>query len=304
LEERCAKCDVNVTTFTLNELDRRYYTKNGTSVDTLLNLEAAKKGYGLKWDRYLSLKKPFIVKIDNPVNQELEVFGGITLEENDVSEDIFKYHLIVKGSKPSSANEITKFSIVERDMELVPYHLLTIRGEMDGMVYAEPGALRNIDELKEYLQSNDYVVGDYDSRVVLDGESPISRDMNIVVMRRNIVVIDIEKTKPEDVNLTEIALLISDLTGIDVKDILVYDEVDEEGYVIRVIIILEDADQCALVISSVNNLEKGDTCKYGILCRSLGARLPVERESISFSSRTIINNGLVLISFFTMLLLV
>ena len=232
------------------------------------------------------LRKTVIVKIGSPLNLTREVFKGLKLEENDLPDEIFKYHLMVKGSNPSPENEYTKKTIVENDIELVPYHLITISGKMKDSFYVVPGTLSNLDDLKEYLGSNDYAVGDDDTREVLDKSSPITRDMRIIVMPRNVVVIDIEKGKPgEEVNKTEIAVSISDLTGIDIKDILVGAEVDEEGHAIRVIVVLNDSDMCVIVETAINNLVKDDTCHYGILCRSTGAHILVNDQTLSLTNR-------------------
>ena len=80
--------------------------------------------------------------------------------------------------------------------------------------------------------------------------------MNIIVMKKNAVVIEFNVSSlANNVNSTEIALAISDLTGINPTDILVDIVIDEE--VISVFVIFPDMDECEQVVAAVNKLDKG-----------------------------------------------
>jgi len=145
--------------------------------------------------------------------------------------------------------------------------------------------LEEITILKQYLDSpKTYAIGDIRSNAVLTGKSVVTEDMEIIVMDRNGVAIDMEKGKVvvSDVDTTELANSISAISGVDTKDILIDVEV-ENGYVLRVIVILSSSELTQKVIASVNNLVNDEHCNYGILCRSQRAYLLVEDQFLSGS---------------------
>lgn len=114
--------------------------------------------------------------------------------------------------------------------------------------------------------------------------------MNIIVMKRNIVVIDMDNTiVASDVNKSEVAIAISNLTGIEASGIIIELEVDENGYVVRVIVVLSDNEECEQVVAAINDLDKGDDCELSILCHSQDARVVVD---ISLSSRICVHYAL------------
>jgi len=263
--------------------------------------------YKLRWDRRLSLKKQVSVKIGAPVSQTIKVFNGTSFEDNDVPEEIFNYHLVVNGSKPSPSNEYTKTTIIDDDVELVPYHFVNISGEKNDSRYVDPGSTSNLGDesgLKDYFESDEYVVGDATNHTILDEKSPITGDMNIIVMPRNVVIIEIEKyILRVDVNLTYVAECISKLAGIDINSILIDVEVDEEGYVVRLLIILNDTELCRFVESAVNNLLKDGNCQFGILCRNTGARILVKEQLLSLGYHNNIHNGVFILFIISMMVI-
>ena len=79
-----------------------------------------------------------------------------------------------------------------------------------------------------------------------------------------------------DVNTAEIAKSISEVSGVDVKNILIEVEVDNDGYVLRVIAILQNDEVSKKVVTNVNEAAKDEQhCNYGILCRSKNAHLDI-----------------------------
>ena len=126
-------------------------------------ISGAYKGCNVyKWDDKLYLIPPVItIHIGSPINKDVKVYNGHPLEECGES-DIFKYHLIPKGATPSSENEFTRTTIIEEQIELVPYHLIKISGEVNKDAYIPVDSNHNLgdsaSELKEYLESKDYAV--------------------------------------------------------------------------------------------------------------------------------------------------
>ena len=272
----------------MNESDGQYYTiDEHTAINHLLNTEADSRGYSLRWDRELMLRTPAIIHIGGELNEDVDVLEGISLEENGVPDSLFnKYHLVPEGITPSPANEYKKSTIVHESIDLIPYHIVQISGEMSKTRYVKADGRslgESVSELESYLKSKQYTVGDIDKNSLLNSDSSINDDMNIKVMKRNIVVIDTEGDILEvDVNVSEIAESISVLTGIDLDDIMIDLEVDEQGYVIRVIVALKDSEMSDTVVKAVNDLEKGSGCGAGdVLCRSRNARILIDDLSCS-----------------------
>jgi len=304
IKDKCENCDGNITLISMNTSDNRYHTVDGEHeiVDVLLNEEVKNNGeYELGWDRKLYLRTPTIIHIGNPINRDIEVYIGSTLEDSCVPDDIFNHHLVPKGMTPCEENEVNRSTIIEDGIELIPYYVINISGEVNEVYYIEVDNEQKlgevVDKLKEYLESKDYAVGDIDNNALLNGGSPILRDMNVVVMKKHVVIIDIEESKihEDDVNTSAVAEAISVLTGIDRNDILVDIDVDEQGYVMRVIVMLQNVNLCDTLISAINNIVKDENCQYGVLCHNLGARLEVEGEILlSFSYRTEHNERILL----------
>jgi len=273
----------------MNKSDGHYHVMddNGGIVYMMLNEEVKKKGYGVKWDRNLYLGRVVVVRILSPVNVYVRVLSGTTLEECGVPSEVFGFHLMPKGTTPTTASEYVKTTVVEEDVELVPYHKITLNGEVDKTVYVEADGiyvLGDNSELKKYFDSKNYVVGDSDKNSMLNEKTIVTGDLNIVVMKQNMVVIDMEESTvlAVDVDLKEIAESISALTGIDVGSIFVDVEIDDNGYVLRIIVILKDEEMSEEVVASINDLAKDSQCGSGVLCHSSSARIVVGDMSSSF----------------------
>jgi len=335
-----------------------YYPVGGSSrVDATLNTLAARYGYKT-WDRYLNLATPknIHIHIGDPVNYDKDAIAGNPLQECGVSSEAFKYHFFAKGATPSVSNEYKKTTIINDDVDLVPYFMIEINSGLNGTFYVEAisgktleecgiaselfeyhlfeeGAdpatsdeffantvierdldlvtyymitveeeeereryyvesetdnnnlFDNVESLDKYRDSDEFVVGDSEHNNVLTVQSSITGDMVIVVMKRNTVVIALDESVvfyTNEVNLSEVAHTISDLTGIDMTVILIELESDEQGFVIRVTAIMNDVDKCELTVDAINhysNCESSD-----ILCHS-------HAKTLDDSSDDSSNNG-------------
>jgi len=356
-------CDGNtVNLFEMNESDKKYHTvtDNNAIVDSLLNEEADRKGYYLRWDRNLMLRKPIIIHIHigSPVNLYEEAYIEMTLEECGIPDDVLQYHLFIngtnasstnefnkttmiysdidlvpyylitiegidilryieaseentlegcgirsdvfkchlfkKGSDPSTSNEINKTKIIEGDLVLVPYYMVTVSGEIiNGTYYVNAGnqssaIIGSIPDLVEYFKSQDYVVGDSNTNALVHYYTILTGDMNITVMSRSAVAsIDMdERLSASEVNESEIALAISDLTGVDASEILIELVVNDKGYVIRVIVILPDTESRDQLTDIVDDCQNAQAADY---------------ESSSLSSRIYLHHTSVLLFLFMFL---
>jgi len=277
-----------------------YHTVDSNElVNKLLNEEAKKKDYFLRWDSDLTLKKLIVIHVGGKVNVNSEAFPGMMLKECDIPSEVFKYHLFEKGENPSAQNEYNKASVIYDDIDLVPYYLITVKGELTGTFFVEAsndvGYLGDhVKPLKDYLQSKDYSVGDMDNSALLDFKTGISKDMNIIVMKKHTVVIDMDgKVLASDVDTEVIAAAISELTAIETSNVLVEIVVNDEGYVISIIVVLADSDSCERVVASVSDVIQEDNCAPSILCHSQDVRIVV--GDLSSSARNYLHFSLMVI---------
>jgi len=279
MDDTCVNCSTNVSLFAMNESDGRYHTINNEHevVDSLLNEEADKNEYYLRWDRNLMLRKPIIIHIHigNPVNMNVEAFAGMTLEECGIPYDVLKYHMFTTGSNPSTSYEYNRTSAIYDDIDFVPYIMIRMKGEVSGIFYVEATKrgeylINIVESLKDYIETNDYAVGDSDTNVLLDAKTTVTSDMNVIVMKRNRVEIELnEPVLTSEVNASEIALAISEFTGIATTDILIDLLVNEEGYVIQVSVFLSGSDECENVYD------------LAVTCQELAKRGSVSTRFIS-----------------------
>jgi len=222
--------------------------------------------------------KNIVIHIGKPFNKDIEASVGTLFGDlSDVTEEMLKYHLIPDGDALSKSNEYTKNTAVEEEVTLIPYYLLTVRGEIEKDLYVKVDGNHNlgeVDELKSYLGSQKYVVGDSDKNSLLTGNTVVSSDMNIIVMNRNVAVLEMQENsnvKESEVVLSEVAASVNALTNIDKKTIVILLESDSNGYVTKINVFVPTSQQSKKVSEDVNNLKKDSTCNYGILCKTRGA---------------------------------
>jgi len=285
-------CDGNVTYIVTNETDSRYHTvdDNKYVVDLLLNNEADRDGFRMMWDHDLYLRRPIIIHIGVPVNMRVKMLNGKPLGEVGFPDEVFTYHLVPEGTNPSASKEYRKTTIIneEKDLELVPYYMITISGELTETIYVEANGEHNLgestDQLKQFLDSKKYAIGDIENNTVVDGSSTISGDMNLVIIQRHAVVIELEEDSRVlgvDVNITDIAQSISVVTGVDAKNIFIEVVTDDKGYAVKVIVVLQAEDLSKTVVTQLNDLIKDNQCNFGLICRASQIYFDAEGQSIS-----------------------
>ena len=304
LNDTRVNCDENVTLFEKNKTDGQYHVMNddNTLVNSVLNEEAQKNGYSMRWDNDLILRTPIVIHILSPVNEDYHVLNGLSLEQNGIPNEVLKYHLVPKGVDPSPSREYTKATIVKDNVELVPWYLITISGEMDSTIYVKADGEHRLydisNELKTYFDSKDFVVGNSDTHSILKSDHIINGDMHLIVLKKNMVLVEIEESsvRAADIDLKDIAESVSELTGIGIENILVDYEMDKDGYVVSVTVVLKDGAMCEKVVADVNALEKDGQCEYGVLCRSQSARIVT--NEMSGSGRVGVESGITIFFIF------
>jgi len=276
----------------MNESDGRFHDANGI-VDVLLNQQSENVGYAMRWDHNLMLRRPITISVGGSLRKVLKGLSGAALKDTDFPVELFEYHLIPSGFTPSPINEIKKTTVIEDDIELIPYILISIAGIIEDRIYIEAdGMTHKLDDsvrlLKPYLESDEYAVGDSELNTVLKGDTVLSRNFEIVVMERHRVKVEFdEKIRVSDISETVIASEISDLTGIEQSRIIVEVEGDSEGFVVRVIITLPDEEKGMTVVDRLNNIQNDDHCQSGVFCRNHKASLLTADETLSKSDHVI-----------------
>jgi len=95
-----------------------------------------------------------------------------------------------------------------------------------------------------------------------------------------------DEVKPDDVNITDIALITSNMSGVDVNDIVIGVEVDDEGYVISVVVYVDDEEMANSIAYAVQEMDKGEQCQHGVLCKTKSVTIEVaELTDLSTSVR-------------------
>ena len=131
-------------------------------------------------------------------------------------------------------------------------------------------------------------------------------------MKRHVIVMEIEQKTVliDDVDVKEIAEMVSELTGTDESDILISIEVDEEGYVISISIILKEDDNLTVIKNAIDDItDNNKQCDYGVLCRVKTVYIAGEEYTIDGCGRIIIVGHnpvvsyLLIISFMVMIIL-
>jgi len=306
MKDSCVSCDDSVS---LIEKNGDYYhtVKDNSRVDTLLNNEAKSK-QNFDWDTNLDLVIPDIVfvHIEKPFDLYVFPYAGKTLEdEPEIPAEVFKYHLFAKGSNPSTSEEYTKATTINKNVVLVPYFKVTINGGVSGTYFVEANTgnlVENVPSLKEYMGDKRFAVGDSEHHNMLSDQATITCDMDIIVINRNEVWIEVDESVSfdvNDVNRSEIAQTISKMTGIDVSEILVEFEADEHGVAKRVIIILDDLDKCKKAAEAVNNYI--DCESSDILCHGRAhedGHSSASPSEFSLSARNYVRCALILLLVF------
>jgi len=72
------------------------------------------------------------VTVNGGANGTYYVEGGRTFDECGIAEEVWvQYHLFENGSEPSTTNEIVKDTVIDEDIDVVPYCMITIKGELN-----------------------------------------------------------------------------------------------------------------------------------------------------------------------------
>ena len=143
--------------------------------------------------------------------------------------------------------------------------------------------VEGVPELGTYFESVYYAVGDSYTHDSIEANTLVEHDMNLTVMKRNVIDIDLEPGV-DSVNVTDVASTVSAITGIPVDEIIVEVQVDDKGEILRVVVTISDAHSAQVLVDAVNNVDK-DHCASEFLCRSKQARINTDYAWLSTGNR-------------------
>jgi len=107
----------------------------------------------------------------------------------------------------------------------------------------------------------------------------------------------IETGEGEDGNATEIAIAVSNLTGVDVIIELV---TDDNGFVVRIQVYVDDENEAEKIVKAITDLDKEGSCVYSLLCLAKDVHI-VQESSEHFIAAA--SNNKLLYSVFIIFLL-
>jgi len=167
-------------------------------------------------------------------------------------------------------------------IDVIRYAYVSSTGEVDGRwVVLKDTAFTDIEELKQYFESDRYIVGDLDSNDIVDSSMVVTRDVSLVVRIKNeVVVIEFENPVMTEVTMSDVALLISEATGIDMEELILDVVSNEQGQILRIVVYINDSDKANSIKTMIDNIDRTEGhCTAGILCRSKPMRV-TKSESI------------------------
>jgi len=160
----------------------------------------------------------------------------------------------------------------------------------------------DIAELKLYFESTDnYVIGDFNTNEMVESNTLVKENMDIVVKKKNkVVVIEVDATTNSD-NSSEIVKAISEATGVDADSIIVNFVTDKNGALVRIELFVDTDKDANVIVDMVNNLDRSSTCDAGILCRSKKAYVLTELLELDVTNKLSITVELFLVCYIFLL---
>ena len=76
------------------------------------------------------------IRIGSPVNVTKTATAGKKLGECGFPDSVFTYHLFESEKDPLKSTEYNKESIINEDIDLIPYYKMTVKGEMKEIFYS------------------------------------------------------------------------------------------------------------------------------------------------------------------------
>lgn len=132
---------------------------------------------------------------------------------------------LLNSSKMIATTTSTPYSastIILSDVELTRFYNVTCSGELKRLWSVKHGTtLEDVSpELKEYLQSSEFVVGNKENNEVVYSNTTVLSNIYLTVMKQHIIYIEFDVTDDDDTS-QDIATSISLLTGVDPDSVVV-----------------------------------------------------------------------------------
>jgi len=167
-------------------------------------------------------------------------------------------------------------------------HLILSSGLIEGeWLVADKSKLGGSDgiaELNRYLQASEFVVGDLIKREIVTADTVVVRNMSLVVMNRNAVIIEFD-SDTHSVSVDDIINELTDLTGVDRDDIVVNIVTNDKDEIIRVEVYVDTDKTADDVAHVINDLDKSSNCTAGVMCKSKDAYVSIGAKWLATASR-------------------
>ena len=283
LEDGCVSCD-NATLLTCGSDGVYYQVNTNIRADDLLNAEVIAQGRSVMWTGGLDLTGQIQVTVGIPLSSTLLLAQGDTwrhissLYKETIGDAVAVY----------SKNK-TKLDVdmgIETDINVTLLYAVTAKGILSETWLQGYGtSLWDIEALRPFFDQVYAIVNDED-KTFCNKDTVITNRMLINVYRKPRVVIDIPKTDRDTISSSEVADVISKISGVSKERFIVVIP-DDEQMVTRIVVLAEDEQIALDIANAINAIEKGKTCTVGILCKYKRCFV-VEDMSVA-SRRTIIH---------------
>ena len=263
LEEGCISCD-NATLLTLGSDGVYYQANSNVRADDLLNAEVIANGNSVMWTSALDLADQIKVTVGIPLSMTLLLAQGDTWRHIDSL-----YHDTIGDAVAVNEENQIKLDMdtgIDTNIEVTLLYSVTATGFLNETWLIKYGTrLWDIDVLKPFFDQI-YAITTVEDKTNCDKSTVVTSKMTIKIYRRSRVSIEIPKTDSSNISSSEIADVISKISGVSQDHFIVVIPVDSKVTRIEV---MTDSDQTAFDISNaVNELDKGEACDAGILCKS------------------------------------
>jgi len=171
------------------------------------------------------------------------------------------------------------------DIKVMYHWNVKSSGIIDGRWFVkDKSSIGDISELRQYFESKEeYVVGDLNTNELIESNTIVMQDMNIIVNKKDKIVIVEFDDGVREVNISEVANMISEATGIDIKKLIVSVEINEKGEVVRVLLYVDNDAAANTIVDMINGLDRDSSCNAGILCVTRRAYIPIQSEVLEMS---------------------
>jgi len=137
------------------------------------------------------------------------------------------------------------------------------------------------DELKKVAVTDNYKGSTFSGKQVTKDETCIAPTNKKWAVK---VTIEVKSGDSFEPDASSVIKDVQEISGVTTKDLVADFDFDENGHIIAVIVSTDDKNTAQVIADKIDAMDKGSSCKYGVLCRSKGAKV-FDAEEVSNSVR-------------------